>query len=168
MVEVVRHVPDARLIMSGRRDDAAYERQLRKLVDELHLGNHVEFHFDISEQEKRDLIQASRVLVVSSAVEGFGIVVLEANARGVPVVASSGVPEGAVKQDGNGLRYEFGDIAAMSKALVEVLTDDRLHAELSANARAFATQFSWQKIGSRYEQVVQRAATHGVSTGLNP
>jgi glycosyltransferase involved in cell wall biosynthesis len=91
-------------------------------------------------------------------VEGFGIVVLEANACGVPVVASSRVPEGAVQQGANGLRYPFGQIDALSNALVEVLTDDALHARLAANARLFSEGFGWGEIGSRYEQVVQRAA----------
>src|SRR6202011_1732558 len=101
---------------------------------------------------------SSRVLVVPSAVEGFGIVVLEANACGVPVVASSGVPEGAVRHRVNGLRYQFGNIEALSKALIEILTDDALCDELSANAQTFAHRFSWSSVGAQYEHVVQRAA----------
>ena len=166
MVEVVKHVPPAKLIVSGRRDDVKYERQLRALVKDLHLESHVDFRFDISEQEKRELLFSSRVLVVPSAVEGFGIVVLEANACGVPVVASSGVPEGAVQQGSNGLRYPFGEIGALSKALIDLLTDDALCARLSANALTFARRFSWHEVGSQYEDVVQRAAGGRESVGI--
>jgi glycosyltransferase involved in cell wall biosynthesis len=158
MVEVAKRVPAAKLIISGRRDDAGYEAELRALVTNLHLESNVEFRFNITEAEKRDLLCSSRALVLPSAVEGFGIVVLEANACGVPVVASSRVPEGAVQQGANGLRYPFGQIDALSNALVEVLTDDALHARLAANARLFSEGFGWREIGSRYEQVVQRAA----------
>jgi glycosyltransferase involved in cell wall biosynthesis len=156
MVEVVKKVGGARLIIAGRHDDLRYERQLRALVTDLGLETKVEFRFNISEDEKRALIRSSRVLVVPSAVEGFGIVVLEANSCGVPVVASSGVPEGAVRQGFNGLRYPFGQIDALSACIVEVLTDSGLHERLSANALAFASDFGWKRIGSQYEAILQQ------------
>jgi glycosyltransferase involved in cell wall biosynthesis len=159
MVAVVTRVPAAKLIISGRRDDLGYERELRALVTDLDLEDNVEFRFNITEAEKRDLLFSSRVLVLPSAVEGFGIVVLEANACGVPVVASSGVPAGAVQQGANGLRYPFGQINALAGALIEVLTNDSLHATLAANSLVFAAGFGWKEVGSRYEQVVQKAAT---------
>lgn len=157
MVEVLRSVAGARLIIAGRHDDARYERQLEALVRDLHLESSVEFRFNVSEQEKQDLLHASRVLVLPSSVEGFGIVVLEANACGVPVVASTGVPEGAVRHGSNGLRYPFGQIDALSKSIVEILTNDELYERLSDNSRAFASHFGWREIGSQYEAVLQKA-----------
>src|SRR5205823_6310199 len=106
-------VPNARLVIAGRRDDLAYERELRDMVAGLALGDAVDFKFDLTEAEKRGVILSSRMLVLPSVVEGFGIVVLEANACGLPVVASSGVPVGAVTDGLNGLRYQFGDIPAI-------------------------------------------------------
>jgi glycosyltransferase involved in cell wall biosynthesis len=97
-------------------------------------------------------------MVVTSAVEGFGIVVLEANALGVPVVASDRVPEGAVREDYNGLRYPFGDIQALSDSMLRILTDRDLRGRLAYNALEFARTFTWEDIGQRFEQVVQRAA----------
>jgi glycosyltransferase involved in cell wall biosynthesis len=157
MVEVVRSVPGAKLVIAGRHDDLRYERRLRSLVRDLHLESKVEFRFNVSTQEKRDLLRASRVLVLPSSVEGFGIVVLEANACGVPVVASSGVPEGAVRHGFNGSRYPFGQIDVLSKSIVAILTDDSLHERLSANGLAFASNFGWRHIGSQYEAVLRKA-----------
>src|SRR5438445_7947759 len=110
MAQVVKSVPNARLLIVGRRDDAKYEAQLRRLVRDLALEGNVEFRLNVSEEEKRDLLRRSSLLVLPSAVEGFGIVVLEANACGVPVVASTGVPCSVVYHERNGLRYSFGDI----------------------------------------------------------
>jgi glycosyltransferase involved in cell wall biosynthesis len=160
MTAVTKVVDNAHLTIAGRRDDARYERELRDLVDRLVLGKSVDFQFDLTEDAKRDLIRSSSVLVVPSVVEGFGIVVLEANASGVPVVASSGVPEGAVRDRYNGLRYSFGDIDAMGEAIVEILSDEHLHAELSTNGLAFAKSFGWQTVGSQFEAVVEMAATN--------
>jgi glycosyltransferase involved in cell wall biosynthesis len=156
--EVVRRFPDARLILAGRHDDRNYERSIEMLVRRLGLEASVEFRFNISEAEKRTLLDTSRLLVLPSSVEGFGVVVLEANACGVPVLASSGVPEGAVKQGYNGLRYEFGDVEALAEAIVRVLTDDQLHDLLSRNAIDFARNFGWRGVGAQFERVVQRAA----------
>jgi SAM-dependent methyltransferase len=96
-------------------------------------------------------------LVVTSAVEGFGIVVLEANALGVPVVASSGVPEGAVRDGVNGLRYKFGDIAALGDEVVRLLKDDALHSKLSRSARENVERFRWSRVGAEFEHVVSGA-----------
>ena len=90
MSEVVRRVPDARLVLAGRHDDRHYERSLAELAEQLSIARHLEFRFDIDETEKRSLLHSTRVVVVPSAVEGFGVVVLEANACGVPVVATVG------------------------------------------------------------------------------
>jgi glycosyltransferase involved in cell wall biosynthesis len=158
MVDVVNHVPTAKLIISGRRDDVGYERELRRLAADLHVEHNVEFRFDVSESEKRDLLRSSRALVVPSAVEGFGIVVLEANACGVPAIASTGVPEGAVQDGFNGVRYPFGRIDSLAAKILELLTDDDLYARLSDQGRAFAQGFAWSDVGARYEQVVQAAA----------
>jgi glycosyltransferase involved in cell wall biosynthesis/SAM-dependent methyltransferase len=165
MVEVVKRIPQARLILAIRRDDLKYERELIELVDKLLLAKHVEFRFNVSEKEKRELLGSARALVVPSVVEGFGIVVLEANACGVPVIASSGVPEGAVRDDMNGLRYPYGDITALSAGISRVLLDDQLHARLSAAGREFARGFAWGKVGAQYAAVVQGAAARPESVG---
>ena len=157
MVDVVKTIPQANLVLAIRRDDVRYERELAELVEKLGLGPRVEFRFNVSEQEKRKLLGLARVLIVPSVVEGFGIVVLEANASGVPVIASSGVPEGAVRDGMNGLRYPYGDIAALSAAIARILQDDQLHARLSAAGREFAGGFAWRTVGARYAAVVQDA-----------
>ncbi len=158
MVEVVKDVPHSRLILAIRRDDEKYERQLHALVSRLGLKDHVEFRLNVSEEEKLELMRSVRALVVTSAVEGFGIVVLEANACGVPVIASSGVPEGAVEDGVNGLRYPFGDTRALAARIVQLLQDDALHERLSKNAMERTECFGWSRIGAQFEQVVRRAA----------
>lgn len=157
MVEVVKNIPSARLTIAGRRDDVNYEHELRRLAARLDLGDHVDFRFDLTEAEKLDLYRASRVVVVTSAVEGFGIVVLEANACGLPVIASSGVPLGALEEGVNGLRYPFGDVEALSRRIVELLSDETLYAQLSESALKRVTAYSWSKVGAQFERVVEQA-----------
>jgi glycosyltransferase involved in cell wall biosynthesis len=157
MQEVVRSIPNARLILAGRHDDLKYEAALRRLIDKLGLNNNVDFAFDLSEEAKRPLLSSCRVMALPSSVEGFGIVVLEANACGVPVVASSGVPVGAVRDGVNGLRYPFGDIRALGERLIQLCRDDHLYAGLSSSGLAFASHFGWRAICSQYEEVLHGA-----------
>lgn len=156
MKEVVNQIPQARLVLAGRHDDRRYERHLQRLVDKLGLERNVEFRFNVTEEEKRTLLKSTRALILPSPVEGFGIVVLEANACGTPVVASSGVPESVVRHEYNGLRYPFGDISALAQSIIQVLKDDRLYARLSANGPAFARQFAWSRVGAQFEEVLKQ------------
>lgn len=158
MPEVIRNVHAARLVIAGRHDDLAYERQLHELVRELGVDDRVDFRFGLSEAEKRDLIRKTRVLALPSPVEGFGIVAIEANSCGIPVVASSGVPESAVRDEYNGLRYQFGDIRALAATIVRLLNDPSLYARLSANSAANAQRYSWSRVGSEFESVIVQLA----------
>jgi glycosyltransferase involved in cell wall biosynthesis len=126
------------------------------MVEGYGLGKHVEFKFDVSESEKKDLLKRSRVLILPSPVEGFGIVVLEANALGLPVVASDGVPESVVRHGENGLRYSFGDVDALAHRIVQILQDESIYDKLSDGSRSFVQQFAWSKVGAQFEGVVKR------------
>jgi glycosyltransferase involved in cell wall biosynthesis len=161
MADVVKHVPRARLVLVGRHDDASYERELTQLVTQFGLDDNVEFRFNVTENEKRGLLTEARLLVLPSAIEGFGIVVLEANACGVPVIASSGVPGGAVAEGQNGLRYDFGDTRRL--LIVQALQSDALYADLSRNSMRSVREFAWSLVGARFERVVSGLVSPSLS-----
>jgi len=154
---VLRQCEDVRLTIAGRGVDPGYLQTLHQLASDLNITKCVDFRLDISEKEKKSLLYASKALVLPSRLEGFGIVVLEANAYGVPVVASSGVPEDAVKDGLNGLRTPYGDVPALADAITRLLTDDELHARLSYNSALFVQQFAWHKVGAQFEEVLKGA-----------
>ena len=157
MPEVCRRVPDARLVIAGRRDDEQYERDLLSLARRLGVGERVEVRVDISDAEKWDLLAQASALVVTSPVEGFGIVVVEAGRCGTPVVATEGTPADTVRDGYNGLRVPFGDPRALAAALVQVLDGDALFEQLSINARRHAEEFSTEETGRRLEDTLARA-----------
>jgi glycosyltransferase involved in cell wall biosynthesis len=159
MPAVIRVLPAARLTLAGFHDDRRFENELHDLVGHLGLGDAVEFKFQITEHEKKSLLDSCRGMVLPSTVEGFGIVVLEANARGVPVIASDGVPEGAVKENVNGLRYTFGDIGALARHIIVLGSDDNLHKRLAASSVANARRFTWREVCSEYERVLEQVAS---------
>lgn len=81
---------DAELLIIGA-DDKQYEDFLRKEVERLHLNN-VRFTGFLTGKEKDEAIMSLSYLVVPSDFENFGNIVTEALVRGVPVIASKGMP----------------------------------------------------------------------------
>jgi glycosyltransferase involved in cell wall biosynthesis len=93
-----------------------------------------------------------------SPVEGFGIVIVEANTCGTPVVATEGVPAATARDGYNGFRFPFGDCEALASALVRLLSDRLLFETYSRNARLHAEQFSVEGVGQRLEETFAAAS----------
>lgn len=153
---VYEKIPECKLIIAGRRTDVdfRYEEWLRNLTRQLKLSENVIFKRDITEDEKKEILSESRVLVLPSAIEGFGMVVLEANACGVPVVVSNGVPTDVVIDCYNGFRCSVGDIKALSDALFEVLTNTELWEKMSRNAVRHVQKFGWARSAATLEKIL--------------
>ena len=96
----------------------------------------------VEDGELDALMRGADALVFPSLYEGFGLVVLEAMARGCPVVCSdaTALPE----TGGDAARYfDPFDVDDMAGAIGEVVTDRTLHENLARLGRARAASFSW-------------------------
>ena len=155
MAKLVQTVPDAHLTIVGRGDAfPALERQVTKLG----LDHAVEFRGFVSEQEKVELYRRARVFVNPSEKEGWGLTILEANACGVPAVASD-VPglRDSVRHEETGLLVPHGDVNAMAAALHGVLTDDATWTRLRSGALQWAANFTWESVTDQMQAVIERA-----------
>jgi glycosyltransferase involved in cell wall biosynthesis len=96
----------------------------------------------VSEEDKWRLYDSADVLLFGSTLEGFGLVVAEAQSRGVPVVAAAGTATREALADGeSGLLVEPEPEAFA--AAVRELADDGRRAAMSERARAVARRFDW-------------------------
>jgi glycosyltransferase involved in cell wall biosynthesis len=109
-------------------------------------------HAEVLAQMRR-----SDVLVFPSLFEGFGLVILEAMAQGVPVITTPHTAGPDIIADGvDGFIVPIRDPAAIAQRLVQ-LYDDRDHlATMGAAARAKAAQFTW----AAYETGLARIVAH--------
>ena len=146
-----------KLVVAGKLSeiDSGYLDQLKELVKKLGLEGSVEFRINISENEKLELLKRAKVLVQPSPVEGFSIVVAEANRCGTPVVVSDGVPFDVVEHGVNGYFYRFGDLKDFAAKTVKLLSDGELWFAMSQNAYEWSKQFTWQSSTLRLEQILQ-------------
>jgi glycosyltransferase involved in cell wall biosynthesis len=110
----------------------------------------------------RPYLAISDLLVLPSYREGFGMVLVEAGAMGVPVIATDITGCRDVVIDGvNGLLVPPRDVGALGDALARVLADDLLRASLAANVRRTMLE--------RYDQATVHAAIlalYGETLGL--
>jgi glycosyltransferase involved in cell wall biosynthesis len=154
MPRVLEHMPDARLLVAGSGER---EAQLNALREELGLGDAVEFLGFVPDEDLPDLYASATVFTMPSLYEGFGIVMIEAMASSVPVVAfaTGGAPE--VIEDGvNGYLADPDTLAAR---LVETLEDPARAASMGRRGRELVEErYSWRAVAQRtmavYQEVV--------------
>lgn len=98
-------------------------------------------------------LQTIDVLALPSISEGFGIVQLEAMARGVPVIASERTGE-VVMHERNGLLVRAGDVQEIVNAILRLAKDHELLAELGRNALTTLGRFSRSTIAGQWAAAV--------------
>jgi glycosyltransferase involved in cell wall biosynthesis len=121
-------------------------------------GNFV-FFGDASESDLTELYCCADVFAFPSIQEGQGIVLLEAQSSGVPVVAFdvSGVAE-AVRNGETGLLVKAGSSAELAKALLKLLSDERLRLKMGAKGREFVSrELSWSVCAQKMLKVYREA-----------
>jgi phosphatidyl-myo-inositol dimannoside synthase len=158
--ELLAKHPNIHYMIAG---DGPYRPVLESLVNQCKVRDSVTFCGRIAPDELPSLYHlASAFVMVPRAierrgdVEGFGIVFIEANASGLPVVASrsGGVPD-AVEHETNGLLVDDPtDIHEVAAALDRMLSDEDLRLKLASNAVAWARKFSRQAQKKAWSEAV--------------
>lgn len=149
---VLAAVPQARFQIIGGGDDATYEAELKRRSAAVTFTGHVE---DAAER-----IAELDVLVHTAELEPFGLVVAEALARGVPVVApASGGPAEIVRDGVDGLLVDPGEPRALAAAIVRLLRDPVLRAQMGEAGRARVQEaFSEQRMAEQAWRLAERVA----------
>lgn len=156
----VSHVLPARLMLIGDGPDRSLAEQLA-----LRYGIQDRIHFLGKQDNVNELLPLGDLMLMPSQMESFGLAALEAMACGVPAIATrvGGVPE-LIEDQVNGLLFEVGDVDAMAKAAISLLSDERRLNALATAARKTAQEhFCSSRIiplyESYYERIISRANT---------
>lgn len=142
--------PHAMLVLIGP-DTVNYKATLHRLVNELGIAGRVIFTGMLQGPEKLAALNEADLFVLPSHTENFGLAAAEAMAMGCPVIVSHGVkiaPEIVAARAG---RAVASDIAELSGAIRDLLSDDDVRRAMGASARAFARRFDWAAVVGRLE-----------------
>lgn len=151
--------PDLGLVLAGNRDGHHFDIRIDKTIARFNLENAVVFPGFIDQSDLPALMSGARALVFPSYYEGFGIPILEAMSRGVPVIASD-IPA---------LREAGGDAAMFvspdnpmlfSKALRTICEHASIREELVQKGLIRARYFSWERSAQNLLAVYRKICFH--------
>lgn len=144
------------LVGSAERDPGTAAR-LQALAAPL--GERVVWHGELPGPALRAHYLAADVFVLPSLYEGYGMVIAEAVAHGLPVVTTDGGALAHTLPAGAGLQMSAGDGPALQAALERVLSDAGLRERLAAGARQAAAALpTWAQQAARYAAVLEAVA----------
>ena len=148
--------PDIIYLCIGYGDE---EENIKKLVEQLNLGNQVIFLKNISNDLKNALVASSNIFIMPSiidkkSVEGFGIAFVEAAQFGVPSIGGKdGGASDAIIHEKTGLICDGNSLENIS-ASVDTLLKDRKYKEYGKLAKENSKNFYWDKIIENYKRIL--------------
>lgn len=144
---------DSVLYIVGTGD---YEIELKRLVKKLNIEKDVIFTGYITEDEKVKILQQSWISVYPSYIEGWGIVNIEANALGTPVISSNvlGLKD-SVKDGVSGLLYEYGNIEQLAEKILYLLKNKEKLKKMENDSIKWAKNFDWDKTNDMSEYYIK-------------
>jgi glycosyltransferase involved in cell wall biosynthesis len=149
LLEALALIPSERrpiLVLAGHA--TPYEQELRKCAARLGLAADTRFLGWVSEEELEGLYRSAACFVFPSLYEGFGLPVLEAMARGVPVASSD---RGALCEviDGAAVTFDPEQPLAIANAIERLLVEPAERDRLNRVGRANAARFTWAETARR-------------------
>ncbi|MDD5031848.1 MAG: glycosyltransferase family 4 protein [Patescibacteria group bacterium] len=142
--------------------DGDLKSQYMKQAKELGIADKVNFLGKVSDEELPRIYQQADLFVLPSINknEAFGLVLLEAMASGVPVIASDLPGVRTVFANGKqGLLCRPGDAEDLKNKIEKILSDEEKRKEMGKEARILALEkYSWQKISKRLNEVIKPRA----------
>ena len=135
------------------------EENIKNLVKELNLENHVLFLKNITQELKNALLAKSNVFVMPSivykkSVEGFGIAYIEAAQHGLPSIGGKdGGEADAIKHNETGLICDGNNLEEIYSS-IDLILKNNLYKNFINNTKEFAKKFEWDNIIKQYFKIL--------------
>jgi len=152
--EIKKYKIDLEIWIAGGGDKTEVEK-MKKYVLQNDLNN-VKFLGKISEEKKAELMQKAWIFVNPSFKEGWGIVNIESNYFGTPVIGSnvSGIKDSIV--DGKtGLLFEYENPHQLAEKIKEIILNKRLRKKMELNSKNWSKKFDFQSKAKEYLGIIE-------------
>ncbi len=157
------HAP-ASLVVAGAGKELP---SLKRLAGLLGVAERVTFLGEVDEDTKWRLYDAADLLLFGSTLEGFGLVVAEAQSRGVPVIAASGAATSEALDPGVTGILTAPTAGAFAAVIDELAADPERRVRMSTRAVPFSTRFDWDRCAAGVADLY-RAVAAGASASPSP
>jgi len=154
--DVNRSFQDSHLRIVGEGPEL---EKLITLTQRLGIQENVSFEDVVAHSKVSTIMQESSIFVLPSMNEGFGLVLLESLANGLPAIAfnSGGVRD--ILSDGAGILVEPGNVEQLANAIKNLITDKDLYAHIRKQGFQKSKNFSWDivatKVSDIYESILE-------------
>lgn len=130
----------------GRVESTTYFKRLKNKAKRLGLEKKIKFWLNVDDVKKFDLLSKSKVLINPSIHEGWGLVNIEANLVGTPVVAynSAGLVD-SVKDGYSGIIVDKNTPENLMKEIKHLLSDTKKYKNLQKTSILWSKKFNWDK-----------------------
>lgn len=130
---------NVKVVIVGRVADVAYHQELKEMAQRI--PAEIVFRGLVAENEKDRILRESDALVLPSAAEGYGMVLTEGMAAGIPVVAfrNTGMIDVVGENEERGLLADPGDAASLARCIDRLATSAPLREKLIAEGLRFAS-----------------------------
>lgn len=141
--------------------DGSQRKNLERLVKQLGLQEKVRFLGEIENEKIPAYLAAADCFCLPSRQEGFGIAVLEAQASGVPVVASSigGIID-LIETEKTGILVPPGSPEQIARAIKRIQDEPELARQLVKNAQQSLGKYNWDNIAERVYDIYSYYLQH--------
>jgi len=152
--EVKRSIGNAKLVIAG---DGPDRPELESLAGKLGLGDSVRFLGMVKTGDLIELLNRSHLFINASSKEGWGLTVVEANACGVPVIASDrpGLKD-SVRHGETGFLVEYGRPQAFAERALEILLHEERWRKMSAASVRWARSLTWERTAGEMEEILMK------------
>ena len=155
------HAPVELALVGDQARDPAYAAQVRAALTRPALAGRVSVHGRVSSAQLAAHYAAADAFVLASSHEGYGIVLAEAVAAGLPIVATrvGAVPE-VVRHGQEAELVPFGDLTTLGQALQRLACDPTERARRAAWACQRSTSLpTWDQTGAAFETALRGAVS---------
>ncbi len=132
-----------------------------KYLNSLRVPDNVKFWGFVNERHKFELLARAHVMLNPSVREGWGLVNIEANSVGTPVVAYD-VPgcRDSIQDQVTGLLCPFKDIHCLAGSVQSLIENKSLYSRISTSAKSWSKQFTWAKSTPLSLALIDRIASN--------
>jgi len=146
--QVIKVLPrlDKKIVFLIMGKDVGHKKSLVNLAKKLNVNDRIIFTGEVSYPEKLVGLDVSEIFVLPSNWEAFGIVILEAMARGNAIISTK--TEGGeflVKKE-NGFVYDFGDLKNLEKYINLLFKNNDIRKKMKKNNIKKSKEFLWENI----------------------
>ncbi|MFH1820676.1 MAG: glycosyltransferase family 4 protein [Candidatus Nealsonbacteria bacterium] len=151
---LIRAVDNFRLLIIG---DGSERKNLEYLVEELGLKEKIKFLGQIANEKIPAYLMEADCFCLPSLREGFGIAILEAQAAGIPVIATrTGGILDLIKDGETGFLVDPKNTKQIKEAVFKIQSDQELAQNLTRNAKEKLVNYNWSNIADRVYKVYEK------------